>query len=105
MDPVKLKLLWRSQNIMMEVLQDRGYVVDDDRKLSFEKFKAWAGEDEEEAIKEAILLKVTKSISSIKKETTFVIWPVEEKLGDNIQFVLQKMGLDGAKTDTAQVWT
>jgi len=86
---------------MLEVLQDRGYDVSHLERISATKFQERHINEEEDAIKNSMTIQVTKSLSKKKdktirtqrSETTTVIWPVEEKLGENVVGIIQKMGI------------
>ncbi len=94
MNASKLKSLYLSRCTMFEVLEDRRYIIDNDARMSFDEFKEWAGNDIEETIKKAMTLIVEKMIGNNRVEATYVFWPIEDKLGDNIQGMLEKMGMN-----------
>lgn len=85
--------LWRSRNTMLEVLQDRGYNVDHLERISALEFQEKHNNEDEDAVKNSMTIQVTKNVSKKKQETTTVIWPVEEKLGENVVGIIQKMGI------------
>ncbi len=92
MHPTKLRQLYVSRTTICELLKDRGYCLDG-VDLMLDRFKGSADVQEEEEIKKAMTISLKKNLSRKRKEQTFVFWPIEEKLGDNIQGILEKMGV------------
>lgn len=80
---------------MIEILQDRGYETSSYPKKTWEEFLPIYETEEEEDVKQSLEMKVSKSLPKKRTETTTVLWPIEEKLGDNIVGILQRsMGLN-----------
>lgn len=87
----KLKWLWRSRENIIDMLNNRGYNIDE--HLTFDEFFEWAGDDNEATIKESMTITEKKQLPKGIDEIMMVFWCLEDKLGDNIQKYITKLGI------------
>jgi len=87
----KIFWLWRSQEIIKEILVDRK--LPKIEPMPFSKFVEWVGEFEtEELLKEAMEMVVGE-----EKNKTMIFWSLKPKLGTNIRDMKIKMETEEAK--------
>jgi DNA-directed RNA polymerase I, II, and III subunit RPABC1 len=84
---VPLEKLWRSRNTILEILEDRGFIIPDSDKLTLKEFIEWAGNDDEKTIRNAMTLSYEKQDS----EKIMVYWPIEPSLGTNVKMIYKEM--------------
>lgn len=82
----KFEKLYRSREVILEVLMDRGYEVGED-SLTFEEFEEMYSEYEEKDLKEELTLRYEKEDDENSK--IVVVWLKDPKLGTNIRDVYQ----------------
>lgn len=81
-----LQTLWKSREIILEVLKDRGFNIPSEDHLTLSEFGEWAGEDDEHTIKKSMNLYYEEEGKNIK-----VYWPTYPKLGTNIREIYKDM--------------
>ena len=97
MNKIQLKKLWKSRNIILEVLTDRGYPVKDSDYISDDVYKKWRSEvgvTSEEKIKDSLKLffKTSDKCEGIK-----VYWSKLPKFGPEIINIKNDLDKDNIK--------
>jgi DNA-directed RNA polymerase subunit H (RpoH/RPB5) len=75
--------LWKSRNIILEILQDRKYIIPKSNYIDFDTFvQTIVNNNDEVIVRKNMMLTFCKKIDQDK---IGVIWPHEPKLGTNIR--------------------
>lgn len=86
-ETIPLEKLWKSRRTILEILEDRGFIIPDSDKLTLEEFIEWAGDDDEKTIRNAMML----CYENIECEKILVYWPIEPSLGTNVKLIYNEM--------------
>lgn len=83
--------LWKSREIILEILTDRGYDVKPEDHMRLDQFEEWVGDMSEDETKDEMTLRYDEA----KQGKIIVFWIRGRKLAKNIVEFYQKMEEEG----------
>lgn len=92
MNALRVERLWRSWVTIHEILQDRGYDIEEDNlTITQDQFQEWVGEDEEKEFRKRMNFDAERSDTD---DVIRILWPTEPKLGTEIRGIASEMSAD-----------